>query len=159
MRAADRVPNREHVIRLQRFARERANVQARRVPWQRLLEAREQYIDWQEFYLWVRTALEVENRIPEWIAEILKNRCPGFLETQEDLSCKAATNLRLALRLEDWIDAGIFDFAKQEGWFNAILIQVRNHPRNGWRTIAIQPRNYGRSWLLDRGTRCRFKRN
>jgi hypothetical protein len=63
------------------------------------------------------------------MAEILKTRCPGFLETQEDLSCKAATNRPLALRLDDWIDAGIFDFAKQEGWFNAIAYYAIREPR------------------------------
>ena len=55
--AGDRVPARE-LARLQRFARERAHAEAARIPWQRLLEAREDYIDWQEFYLWVRTFSE-----------------------------------------------------------------------------------------------------
>jgi hypothetical protein len=30
---------------------------------------------WQEFYLWVRSALKVENHIPDWLAEILNERC------------------------------------------------------------------------------------
>jgi hypothetical protein len=50
---------------LQRLARKRADDQARRIPWQRLLEARNEYIDWQEFYLWVRSILEVEDGIPD----------------------------------------------------------------------------------------------
>ena len=41
-------------------------------------EARNQYIDWQEFYLWVRSILEVEDRIPDWLVEILNDRCPGI---------------------------------------------------------------------------------
>ena len=64
--------------------------QARRIPWQRLLRCRNQYIDWQEFYLWVRSILEIEERVPDWLVEILNDRCPGFLETEKQLPPKAA---------------------------------------------------------------------
>ena len=104
--------------RLQRFARERADDEARRIPWQRIYDARNQYIDWQEFYLWVRSILEVEGRIPGWLVEILNARCPGFIETERALTPKAAKGRPLPLRLEDWIDDYVFGFAKQEGWFN-----------------------------------------
>ena len=63
---------------LQRAARERADDEARRIPWQRLLDTQNQYIDWQEFYLWVRSILEVEDRIPNWLVEILNGRCSGI---------------------------------------------------------------------------------
>jgi len=42
----------ELVSRVQRKAHERAAQLARRVPWQILLEARNQYLEWQEFYYW-----------------------------------------------------------------------------------------------------------
>src|SRR5262249_51340054 len=126
---AGRVPKRNDVARLQRVARERAEFQARHVPWQRLLETRNNYIDWQEFYLWVRSVAEVENRIPEWIADILNQRCPAFLENEKTLTMKAAKNRPLPLRLEDWIDDHIFGFAKQEGWFNAITYYAIREPR------------------------------
>ena len=51
MNTVGRVPKRNHITRMQRLARERAEVQVRRVPWQRLLHTRNEYIDWQEFYL------------------------------------------------------------------------------------------------------------
>ena len=44
----------DSTARLRRAARERADDEARRIPWQQLYDARNQYIDWQEFYLWVR---------------------------------------------------------------------------------------------------------
>jgi len=115
--------------RLQRFARERADDEARRIPWQRLYEARNQYIDWQEFYLWVRSILEVEDRIPGWLVEILNARCPGFIETERALTPKAAKSRPLHFRLEDWIDDHIFAFAKEEGWFNAITYYAIRDPR------------------------------
>jgi len=121
--------NRNSATRLQRAARQRADDEARRIPWQRLYEARNQYIDWQEFYLWVRSILEVENRIPDWLVEILSNRCPGFLESEKHLTPIAAQGRPLPLRLEDWIDDHVFGFAKQEGWFNAITFYAVREPR------------------------------
>ncbi len=129
MNTADRVPKRNHVARVQHLARERADAQARRIPWQRLLDTRNEYIDWQEFYLWVRSVLEVENRIPDWLVEILDKRCPGFVENERKLPPKAARSRPLPLRLEDWIDDHIFGFAKQEGWFNAITFYAIREPR------------------------------
>jgi len=120
---------RDSTVRLQRAARERADDQARRIPWQRLYDVRNQYIDWQEFYLWARSILEVENGIPNWLVETLNARCPGFLETVGALSAKAAKTRPLPLRLEDWIDEHIFEFARKEGWFNAITYYAVRDPR------------------------------
>jgi len=117
------------VRRLQQLARERAESQARRIPWQQLQESRNQYIDWQEFYLWARSILDIENRIPDWLGGILNDRCPGFLQCEEALTAKAAIARPLALRLEDWIDENIFGFAKEEGWFNAINYYAVRDPR------------------------------
>ena len=120
---------RDSTTRLQRGARERADDEARRIPWQRLLDARNEYIDWQEFSLWVRSILEVENRIPDWLVEILDDRVPGFLESENQLTPKATKGRPLPVRLEDWIDDHIFGFAKQEGWFNAITYYAIRDPR------------------------------
>ena len=122
-------PKRNSATQLQRAARERADDQARRIPWQRLYDARNQYVDWQEFTLWVRSILEVEERIPDWLVEILNERFPGFLQTEKTLTPKAAKNRPLPIRLEDWIDEHIFGFAKQEGWFNAIAFYAIREPR------------------------------
>ncbi|MFZ0912709.1 MAG: hypothetical protein WBQ76_12830 [Candidatus Korobacteraceae bacterium] len=120
---------RNSAAQLQRAARERADDQARRIPWQRLYDARNQYIDWQEFTLWARSILEVEEGIPDWLAKILNDRCPGFVQTEEELTPKATRNRPLPLRLEDWIDDHIFGFAKQEGWFNAVTFYAIREPR------------------------------
>ena len=120
---------RDSTARLQRAARQRADEEARRIPWQRLHEVRNQYIDWQEFYLWVRSILEVEQRVVDWLAEILQNRCPGFLETEKALPPKAAKTRPLVIRLEDWIDDHIFASAKQEGCFFTITYYAIREPR------------------------------
>ena len=129
LKRATGVQKRNSAVQLQRLARERADAQARRIPWQRLLDARNQYIDWQEFYLWVRSILETEERIPDWLAEILNDRCPGFLDAERALTPKAAKDRPRYLRFEDWIDDHVFGFAKQEGWFNAITFYSIREPR------------------------------
>ena len=120
---------RDSTARLQRAARERADEQARHIPWQRLHQGRNQYIDWQEFNLWARSILEIEKGIPDSIAGVLHSRCPGFLETTKALSPTAIKTRPLAIRLEDWIDDHVFGFAKQEGWFNAITYYAMRDPR------------------------------
>ena len=123
-------PKRNSATQLQRAARERADDQARRIPWQRLYDARNQYIDWQEFYLWVRSILEVEKRIPDWLADDSQRACPRISsKPRKTLTPKAAKSRPLPLRLEDWIDDHIFGFAKQEGWFNAITFYAIREPR------------------------------
>ncbi len=114
---------------IQRLARERADNQARRIPWRRLYDARSRYLDWQEFYLWTRSILEVEEGIPDWLSTILNGRCPGFLQCQERVAARAAKARSLVLRLEDWIDENVFEFAKKEGWFNAITYYAIRDPR------------------------------
>jgi hypothetical protein len=120
---------RDSTARLQRSARDRADEQARRIPWQRLHQARNQYIDWQEFNLWARSILEIEKGIPDSLSDVLHRRCPGFLETTKTLSPKAIKTRPLAIRLEDWIDDHVFGFAKQEGWFAAITYYAVRNPR------------------------------
>ena len=114
---------------LKRAAVVRADDEALRIPWQRLQDARNQYIDWQEFQLWVRSILEVEGHIPDWLTEIVNDRCPGFLEGYNASALKAAGTRPLALRLEDWIEENVFVVAKQEGWFNAITYYAMRDPR------------------------------
>ncbi len=105
---------------LQPAALERADNEARRVPWQRLLDVRNHYIDWQEFYLWVRSILEVEHRLPAWLRDVLDDRCPGFLEKEGRGAERPASKRPLHLCLEDWIEDEVFGSTKKEGWFNAV---------------------------------------
>jgi hypothetical protein len=114
---------------LRNSARIRADEEARRVPWQRLQEARNQYIDWQEFCFWIRSIVETEKGIPAWLGGVLQTRCPGFLEKDNALTAKAPQKRPLALRLEDWIDENRFGLAKQEDWFFAVTYYAVRDPR------------------------------
>jgi hypothetical protein len=120
---------RKSANRLQRSARDRADDEARRIPWQRLYDVRNQYVDWQEFSLSARSILEVEEGIPDWLTKILDDRCPGFLQIEGELTPKANKNRPLPLRLEDWIDDKVFGFVKREGWYLAVTYYAVRDPR------------------------------
>ena len=62
--------------RLRKSARIRADEEARRVPWQRLQETRDQYIYWQEYCFWARSILETEKGIPDWLGRCFANSLP-----------------------------------------------------------------------------------
>lgn len=120
---------RRATARLQHSARIRADIGARRIPWQLLEETRNQYIDWQEFCFWARSIIETEKVIPDWLKAVLQTRCPGFLESEKALTSKAAQKRPLALRLEDWIDDNILGVVKKEGWFFAVTYYAVRDPR------------------------------
>jgi hypothetical protein len=120
----------ELTSRVQRQAQERAAELARRVPWQVLLETRNQYLAWQEFYFWARSIIESEGAIPEWLARRLNEMCPGFLDAEEH---KAGRDTKAAafaaIRLGEWIDNQIFAFAEKGGWLPAVTFYAVREPR------------------------------
>ncbi len=46
----------------------------------RLLQARNQYLEWEAVTLWVRAIEAAEGDFPEWLAEIVDKRCKGFVQ-------------------------------------------------------------------------------
>jgi hypothetical protein len=116
------------IARVQRIARHRADEEARRIPWQRLLETRNQYIDWQESNLWVRSVFETAKKLLAWLAQVLgeRKRCPGLvINSAKPPVCGQP----LSIRLEDWIKANVFAFTKRKGWFSAITNYAIRDPR------------------------------
>jgi hypothetical protein len=93
----------------------------RRIPWPRLLEAREKYIKWQAFVLWVRAIEETEGNFPKWLAETVDRRCRGFLRfvAAQSLEDRGGPSCFWNY-LERWINEWIFGRAWREGWMNAV---------------------------------------
>lgn len=115
---------------VQRHAREQAEEEARRVPWQLLLEARNQYLDWQEFYYWARSIMESEHGIPEWLVKKLDELCSGFLADEKQYLTRHPNEASLTpVRLGHWIDEHIFGFAEQGRWLLAITFYAVREPR------------------------------
>ena len=69
--------SRDLAFNIQQQAHDRAEEEARSIPWQLLQEARSQYIDWQEFYFWARSVMEGEGSVPTWLAEQGGKRDPS----------------------------------------------------------------------------------
>ena len=78
------------------------------------MEARNQYLDWQEFYCWARSIMESEDSIPIWLAKKLDELCPGFLVDEKQYLARHPNEASLTpVRLGHWIDEHVFSFARQ----------------------------------------------
>lgn len=95
----------------------------------RLAEAVERYVDWEAFAYWARAALEQKPPLASEVTRELETRCPGFSQLNarqgaEDVELPSGWD-----RLMLWIGDNFFQEAKTEGWFEAIMICERMHPR------------------------------
>jgi len=99
--------------RLRRDTEEEALREALLVPWSRLLDASEAYIEWRSFTLWVRAITETAVDVPAIVRGTLEFRCPGFLPSD-----RSSVDWRA---LEDWIVANHFAEAKANGWLTALM--------------------------------------
>ena len=118
------------VSSVRQSARDQAEQEARRVPWQLLVEARNQYLDWQEFYYWARSIMESEDGIPNWLAKKLDELCPGFLAEEKQYLARHPNEASLTpVRLGHWIDEHIFSFAQQGAWLLAVTFYAVRESR------------------------------
>ena len=122
--------SRELTSSVQRQAEERAAEAARRVPWRVLLETRNHYLEWQEFYYWARSIIESEGDVPDWLARKLNEMCPGFLAAGKIKPTTVAKDAEsAAIRLGEWIEGQIFAFAERGGWLAAVTFYAVREPR------------------------------
>jgi hypothetical protein len=107
--------------RLRRDTEEKALREALLVPWRRLLDASEAYVEWRTFALWVRAITETAGDAPAIVRAALELRCPGFLAADRNLIDWRA--------LEEWIATRYFSEAKANGWFTALMYYAQLNPR------------------------------
>jgi len=103
--------------RVGHIASQRARRQLMQVPWDCFHKAYEEYIRWQAFVLWARAVVELDGCAPSWLEAILRKRCPGFTE-EAPRSNKPEL---LGLWLLPWVHDQVFEFAKEEGWLDALV--------------------------------------
>ena len=109
------------------MARREADRHARRIPWQRLLEARQRYVEWNAFSLWARAIGEAEGEVPTWLAKVLEEHCPGVLGA--DPTCKTAhQDPRLNRPILEWFESNGLAQAKHEGWLRAVTFYAVRDP-------------------------------
>jgi hypothetical protein len=112
-----------------------AEHEAARIPWPRLQQARQKYVAWEAYALWVRAIEEAEGNSLQGLARAVNKRCRGFskLVAQEKLFPSGEPPL-FWRDLERWIHTHIFGEIRREGWMNAAgyyaardLTSLRNH--------------------------------
>jgi len=116
-------------------ARRTAEHEAAPIPWSRLRGAREKYVEWEAFALWVRAIEEAEGNFPQWLAEIVDKRCRGFSKfVSEKKLSQSGESPHLWRHLVCCINEHIFGKIWREGWMNAVgyyaardLTSLRNH--------------------------------
>lgn len=110
-------------IRASDAARAQADREAARIPWTVLLKARRDYIRWQAYSLWVRSIEETLGELPDWLAESVEKRAPGYQRYARDygLHQKRAPCPKGSWRtLELWVSERAFHKPRTEGWMNAV---------------------------------------
>jgi len=113
--------------RMSDLARREADRQARCIPWKRLLEARQQYVEWNAFGLWARALAEAEGQVPTWLVQVLNERCPGICGS--DHTCEIAHgDPPLNRRILEWVESNPFAQAKDEGWLRAVTFYAVRDP-------------------------------
>ena len=122
-------------VRVQEMARREAKRQAQRVPWERLLQARTEYIEWEIFGFWARLIVEAEGDTPDWLRRTLETRCPGFLEEERrHRETHPGRNSSFSSLLSNWVEYNIFRDAREQGWMLAITF------------YAVRDFHYHRAW-------------
>jgi len=153
-----------HPSELERRVRQTARLiavrEAARIPWPRLQEAREKYVGWEAFVLWVRAIEEEEGESPGWLAKVVKGRCAGFSKLLTEKKSEHVSELPLLWRhVELWINQRIFGEIWREGWMNAVgyyaardLASLRNHAyweycEGEWKRSKPDPYPSFHEWL------------
>ena len=116
-------------VRASEMARREADRQARRIPWERLLKARHQYVEWNAFSLWVHAIAKAEGELPDWLARIIEERCPGLFGS-ERLRPEAGLELGPLLdrRIMGWVEENVLADSKLGGWLRAVTFYAIRNP-------------------------------
>ena len=116
-------------LRVQELARRRATRQLLPVPSDRFSLARQEYLDWESFSLWVRAVVGTEGRVPVWMTPVLRKRCPGFLEhARQCQSAHPKKPLHIPHLLLEWIHDHTFARVKEEGWLDGLIFYSVRDP-------------------------------
>ncbi len=113
-------------LRAQALANRQAKKQLLQIPWKRFRKAYEEYPQWLGLSLWSRAVVTAQGHGSTEIFKTLRERCPGFLESEESIR---EPNL-LAFHLLEWVHSRIFDHAKRQGWLDALTFYGVRHLRS-----------------------------
>jgi len=117
-------------LKVEGMARRRANHQLLRVPWGRFSRAYDEYPRWQGLALWGELLAGTGARGQSSVLATINKHCPGLVEGRSRLQ----QSTPLGLDLLEWVHTQKFDYAKRQGWLDALIFYGVRHPfsRGAW---------------------------
>ncbi|MCL4500222.1 MAG: hypothetical protein M1335_08350 [Chloroflexi bacterium] len=125
---------------------------ADRVSPEELKKAVSEYLDWEAFAYWVRAVVRAYRGMPRTVAELLGDKCPGFLDQLTGEGARLGDATTVWRRLIAWVDDRVFGSAKAEGWFEAVTLFARSS-LHAERTVAYWAA-CDREWSRRRPSDC-----
>jgi hypothetical protein len=115
-------------VQVSEIARRTAEKQAARIPWPKLYETREEYLNWEAFIFWVWSIEEAEGGAPVWLAKAVARHCPGFSKFLAEKQEASRDGLRfLWYQVQQWVNTRIFGKVWQEDWMTAVGFYTARH--------------------------------
>lgn len=128
MNRADQL--RETEIALGAESSEQAEAERKNLTADHLAVTVTEFIEWRAFSYWLRLIVENVGFIPDTVAVILRERCPGFLEYAEAYARQHPHEEEfLWLRLLEWTDDTLFRAAIVQGWRHVLGYDATRDPR------------------------------
>ena len=121
---------REPEIALGVKSRDQAEAERKNVTVDRLAVTVTEFIERRAFSYWLRLIVENIGVLPDAVAAILQEHCPGFLEYAAAYARQHPGEQELLwLRFWEWTDEKLFEAAIAEGWRHVLGYDAMRDPR------------------------------
>ena len=121
---------REAEIALGVKSRDQAEAERKNVTADRLAVTVTEFIERRAFSYWLRLIVENIGVLPDAVAAILQEHCPGFLEYAAAYARQHPGEQELLwLRFWEWKDEKLFEAAIAEGWRHVLGYDAMRDPR------------------------------
>jgi hypothetical protein len=121
---------REAEIALGAESREQAEAERKNVTADHLAVTVSKFIEWRAFSYWLRLIVDNVGFVPNAVAEMLQERCPGFLEYAAAYARQHPNEqVFLWLRFLEWTDENLFQASIAEGWRHVLGYDATRDPR------------------------------
>ena len=140
--------NRTAEVELGRRSQTLAEDESRLVARPHLDKTITEFLEWRAFSYWLRLCVETDGSVSEALAEVLRERCPGFLEYAAAYARQHPGEQELLwLRFWEWTDEKLFEAAIAEGWRHVLGYDAMRDPRMD--QIRAYWKRCGETWKLE----------
>ncbi len=104
----------------------------------------QKYLDWEALVLWLRPLFDTSLTLPRHVLSELERRCPGICKFDGSGACETRqARSSIWHRVMKWGKDHCLSQAREEGWLDSLLEQVRSHPRH------VRMRAYAAHWTKE----------